>query len=260
MNWRRPIGIAGTVPSAIARLTVRGSHPRASAASAREMVPLLECMISVIVIEYSFSLYPCNLGCIKKHIPILTRVQEPEVTPRYTGVQHNESVSTPLHIEETSAADGALVYFGPIDPESKRQLAIPSTFERQISDQELGLKLTLSCVFTGEKVEVSRLLISSDNQGNISSRVLAQLGLPSLIREVTMFVVPNSEFWVVSKNRDSILEVTSTNFAYLAQVYWLEHVSHGSPRQELMKLLGIPRSTCNLLLRKIKDVYLLPTS
>lgn len=258
MNWRRPIGIAGTVPSAIARLTVRGSHPRASAASAREMVPLLECMISVIVIEYSFSLYPCNLGCIKKHIPILTRVQEPEVTPRYTGVQHNESVSTPLHIEETSIADGPLVYFGPIDPESNRQLAIPVSFERQITDQVRGLTLTLTCQFVGDKVEVTQLNISADRLGTISSRTIAQLGLPRLIREVVKAVTPNWEFWLESSYGDAYLDASKTNYAYLAQVYWLEHISQGTPRQTLMAMLKMPRSTCNVLLRQIKKSYGLP--
>lgn len=252
------MGIAGTVPSAIARLTVRGSHPRASAASAREMVPLFECMISVIVIEYPFSLYPSNLGCIKKHIPILTRVQEPEITPRYTGVQHNESVSTPLHIEKTSTADGLLVYFGPIDPETKRQLAIPATFERQISDQARGLTLTLTCQFVGDKVEVNRLNISADRLGNISSRAIAQLGLPALIREVVKEVTPSWGYWSESSFGDSHLDTSRTNFAFLAQVYWLEHVSQGTPRQTLMSMLKMPRSTCNVLLRQIKQTYELP--
>lgn len=254
------MGIAGRVPSAIARLTVRGSHPRASAASAREMVPLFECMISEIVIEYSFSLYPSNLGCIKKHIPIPTRVQEPEITPRYTGVQHNESVSNSLQIEKTATEDGPFVFFGPKDPESKRQLCIPATFERLIWDQDRGLNLVLSCAFQDNKVAVTRICISSLPGEQISSRAIAQLGLPTMIRAVTESVVPDWSFWSLGLAKQPSVQPQEQNFAYLAQVYWLEHISHGAPRQTLMNALQMPRSTCNVLLRSIKQRFDLPAS
>ena len=169
-------------------------------------------------------------------------------------------MSSPVLIEKTSTVDGALVYFGPIDPESKRQLAIPVTFERQISDQVRGLTLTITCQFVGDKVEVTRLNISADRLGTISSRTIAQLGIPGLIREVVKAVTPSWEFWLGSGNEDDHLDVSKTNYAYLAQVYWLEHISQGTPRQTLMSMLKMPRSTCNVLLRKIKNDFGLPVA
>lgn len=252
------MGIAGTVPSAIARLTVRGSHPSASAASAREIVPLFECMISVIVIEYSFSLYPSNLGCIKKHIPILTRVQKPEITPRYTGVQHNENVETKVRIERTDVADGPMTKFGPIDPETNRQLEMPLTFERSVIDERNGLEITLTCAYSGEKVQVKRISVAANSKDHISARDLAQLGLPGLIQVVTESVVPNWEYWTSPRQEGIPTSQLKTNHAFLAQMYWLQHVSHGSPRQTLMDYLNMPRSTCNVLLRNLKLEFELP--
>lgn len=161
-------------------------------------------------------------------------------------------------IEKTNNPDGLMTKFGPQDPETGRQLEIPSSFERKIQDLQSGLKITISCNFDGQLVVVNQLSVATDIDGGITSRVIAQLGLPALIHEVTTSVCPDWEFWSADRLNGERIENSAYNYAFLAQVYWLHHVSHGSPRQELMRMLDIPRSSCNLLLRRIKLAYELP--
>jgi hypothetical protein len=167
-------------------------------------------------------------------------------------------VSNLLAIEKTSTPDGPFVSFGPIDPESKRQLCIPSTFERSIWDGERGLSVQLSCEFIENKVKVSKVCIAAEPGEQISSRSIAQLGLPVLVRAVTEEVVPDWEYWNILGRGLEDFKPWAHNYAYLAQVYWLEHISHGAPRQTLMSALQMPRSTCNVLLRNIKSAFELP--
>jgi hypothetical protein len=165
-----------------------------------------------------------------------------------------------MQVEKTENEDGPLVSFGPIDPETKLQLSIPLTFERVLLDAPNDLLVTLSCRFNNNKVEVVRLNVQTTSGGNISSRAIAQLGLPAFIREATLSVIPNVDFWTSSSSSNEEIEADSHNFAYLAQIYWLEHICFGAPRQTLMNLLALPRSTCNVLLREIKRTYKLPSA
>jgi hypothetical protein len=46
--------------------------------------------------------------------------------------------------------------------------------------------------------------------------------------------------------------------ATIAQLYWYHEALSGTPRQVLMQMLDMPRSTVNVLLRKVNKTYPLP--
>ena len=60
-------------------------------------------------------------------------------------------------IEKTSS-DGRLVLFGPLD-QMFWKLEIPSTLTRRVT-YKTGLIMDLECVFSGERLEISRLELS----------------------------------------------------------------------------------------------------
>jgi hypothetical protein len=162
-------------------------------------------------------------------------------------------------INRTEVVDGPLVSFGPIEPDSEIQLAMPSRFERRISYQGKNLELVITCEFAGDKVAVRSLRLTNTDGGGVGTRDLTQLSLPSLVHQISLSVIPNSQHWTkpLSNEAASWAELRTSD-VYVAQVYWLEHVSHGNPRATLMQYFGMPRSSCNLLLRKLRLKFKMP--
>lgn len=161
-------------------------------------------------------------------------------------------------IAPTTALDGELVEFGPAVGDGEMRPSIPSTFQRTVTYQESGLMLTLDCYFAGERVEVLRLSVGGSFERPLSTRDLTQLGLPDVIHEITKTVVPDWDYWTLEGQDRRGQGKLRSDSAFLAQIYWLEHVSHGSPRQALMIYLSMPRSSCSVLIRTLKREFELP--
>ena len=168
-----------------------------------------------------------------------------------------------VKISRTDSVDAPLVSVGPTVAESShQQLLIPRQFEREISfpDSDNAPTLTLLCEFRDELVIVTNLEVRHVGTNGITSSLLHSLALPALVHAASLDAIPNVEFWIVDGSDSELpLEVLKTDYGFLAQMYWLEHVTQGSPRQRLMSYLGLPQSTCNVLIRRIKSVYPLPT-
>jgi hypothetical protein len=162
-------------------------------------------------------------------------------------------------VEKTEVVDGPLVFFGPTDRESQIRLAIPSTFERKVRFEDKDLELVISCEFEGEKVAVRGLRLTTFAGGSLGTRDLTQLGLPNLVHEICVSVIPNADYWMNPLSMEATSwDELKTSDIFVAQVYWLQHVSHGNPRATLMSYFGMPRSSCNLLLRKLKLKFEMP--
>jgi hypothetical protein len=161
-------------------------------------------------------------------------------------------------IRPSDIPDGDLVMFGPTDVKTGKHLRIPRTFSRIVDIQDLQFQLQLWCRFSGDRIEVRRLCIEADG-GEIASRQLLQLGLPAIVREIAFEVIPEASFWTV-EGQDAVTKWSEMNSQpeFIAQVYWFEHVSWGSPRQEIMRLFGIKRTAANTLLRKLAREISLP--
>ena len=173
-------------------------------------------------------------------------------------VCHNEGMTSNYRISEHNVADGALVPFGPQDPVTAWQLEIPKTFTRKVKYEDLGLEATLSCHFNGQKVEINSLRVYSAGQ-EVTSRSLTQLSLPEVIHQASLGAIPNSKNWDFSnkKKRLEYGQVDSKSI-FIAQLYWLEHVSWGAPRAAIMEYLNAPRPTVNQWLREFKKHGFLP--
>ena len=163
-----------------------------------------------------------------------------------------------FRISKSDKPDGFLVPFGPLDPDTGWQLQIPKTFTRKVSYEHLGLDVNISCTFTGQKVEIRALSVNSADQ-EVTSRALTQLSLPEVIHEATLSAIPESSKWDLS-NKKKRLEFghVDSKSLFIAQLYWLEHVSSGAPRAAIMEYLKAPRPTVNQWLREFKKSGFIP--
>jgi hypothetical protein len=157
-------------------------------------------------------------------------------------------------LETVGVPDGKPVDFGPFDQETGTQQSIPSSLSRRVIYPELGVSAVVECVFTGDRLEIER--ISVENNGKfVSTKVLTQLALPAVIRAIAIEVVPNAKLWAELKpNQDFKLEGPT----FLAQVYWFEHISWGSPRGSIMSYMGWSRTNANFHISKIARDFPLP--
>jgi hypothetical protein len=161
---------------------------------------------------------------------------------------------TEFSIRGDRREDGPLVSFGPLDAVTASQLAIPGSLVRRVSYPALALEVELSCAFTGDRLEIVKMTIVSQ-QSYIATKDLTQLALPQVIREIVCESVPNSDHWLI-QNTNSLNHPRSD--AFLAQLYWFEHVSWGSPRATLMTFMGWSRPYANTRIKKISKEIKLP--
>jgi hypothetical protein len=149
--------------------------------------------------------------------------------------------------------DGDLVAVGPTNPDLRFALEIPSSFARKFVNPQNGLAIELHCTFDGDKTNLTKLVVEKGSTG-ITTRELGQLKLPELIQRLCHEVIPNSKHWTGA----STGQPARQTFAFMAQLYWFEHISWGNPRMRLMELFQWPKSTASYQLRKLNKQWPLP--
>jgi hypothetical protein len=157
-------------------------------------------------------------------------------------------------LELAGVPDGDFVDFGPFDQKSGLQARIPSKLTRRVKYPELGVVALVECVFTGDRLEIQSICVQKDEK-YLSATALSQLSLPAVVREIALQVVPSAKLWVVS---DDNQDQRSRGPIFLAQVYWFEHISWGSPRGSIMKLMNWSRTNANFHISKISREVELP--
>jgi hypothetical protein len=169
-----------------------------------------------------------------------------------------------VEIQKTEQADGDFVEFGPLLQGGRNRARIPKTFSRKAVYPDLGLEAHLECSFSGDRIELHRLELHR-NDGSITTRDLTQLALPWVIREVANNVIPDSFRLSVFIRDNHDLETvkqqkgpTDEILRNVAQIYWYEHVTWGTPRGEIMEFWGISRTTANAWIKKAAKLYGLP--
>lgn len=165
-------------------------------------------------------------------------------------------MSYAFEVVKGKAAQGRLVALGPVDPDSGRQLQIPSESEWSVRYRKPDIAVSIGCVLVDGRLEISKLTVESEPGGILTSRDLTQLNLPAVLREIGLRAVPNSDYWNTSLKATKLER--RTNPEYLAQVYWFEYLTWGSPRQVLMDYLQISRTTANSQIRKFAKQVPLP--
>lgn len=147
-----------------------------------------------------------------------------------------------------------MVAFGPFDQESGSQASIPAQLTRKVTYPELGVIALFECVFTGDRLEIQRISVES-NEKFVSATAMSQLSIPAVIREIAIQAVPNSKLWaLVGLGQQRRYEGQT----FLAQVYWFEHISWGSPRASIMKYMNWSRTNANFHISKISRELELP--
>lgn len=163
-------------------------------------------------------------------------------------------MSLPFKIEAAGVADGKPIDFGPFDHETGTQQSIPATLTRRVHYPELEVTALVECIFTGDKLEIQSLTVQ--NKGKfVSTKVLTQLALPAVIRAIAIEVVPNAKLWAYL-DASQILKHEGPTF--LAQIYWFEHISWGSPRGSIMTYMNWSRTNANFHISKIARNFPLP--
>jgi hypothetical protein len=119
----------------------------------------------------------------------------------------------------------------------------------------LSINLELTFGFDGDKVQITRLLAEAMN-GHIGSRDLTQMSLPAVTRDAARAAVTDSKFWSGDFNKQA--EQRNSDFHFLAQLYWFEHVTGGSPRLVIQDFLGCKRTTANYYIRLVGSQFSLP--
>lgn len=155
-------------------------------------------------------------------------------------------------IRKNGISDGKLVKFGPIDQTTMTQLSIPETITRLVNYPALELEVEITCHFSGERLEVSKLNIQGCGT-YIATAALTRLSLPQVIRRIALDAIPNVSHWLNPKP-----ELLDKNLAFLAQIYWLEHASWGAPRTAIMELKSWSRPNTSFHLKNIAKIFELP--
>lgn len=159
-----------------------------------------------------------------------------------------------VDIQSTHRADGPLTLAGPEMPDLKFQLMVPSALEREVLYGQDEPRLILRLVFSGERFEISQLTVHGETHF-VTTQFLTQLALPKLIRRIGTETIPNTSTWIPTEGED---EMGIESYDYLAQLYWFEHVTWGSPRAAIMKYTGWSRANSNWHIRKIRKEFSLP--
>lgn len=156
-------------------------------------------------------------------------------------------------ITATDIVDGPLRGVGPQGFEYPFEIQVPQKMQRKVTYADQDIEVLVDLVFAGERIEVRNLQLSGQD-GYITTKYLTGLGLPKIIRAIAVDSIPNSSRWLKAAEED----VKIQSYKYLAELYWFEHISWGSPRSAIMKYTGWSRANSNWHLRKIAKQFPLP--
>jgi hypothetical protein len=158
-------------------------------------------------------------------------------------------------IRSGAGRDEAVVRFGPTDPETGLRLSIPTRLSRSVSYPSLKLEVGLFCAFSGERLEIEKMVIESKG-AYVFSRDLTQLALPQVMYQIVSDVVPEARQLAKFADKRNLDRPEGAGF--LATMYWFEHVGWGAPRARIMEYMGWSRANANFHLKKISTTFPLP--
>lgn len=154
--------------------------------------------------------------------------------------------------------DGERVAFGPNQGEGGVALTIPKMLSRTVTYRSIPLTVELTCSYSEDKLQLVKVEISNYD-GFISTRELLLLKLPAVMRAIAIDAVGNvDEFMVYARKYLESPSSLKSNLKVLAQLYWLEAVTWGTPRKTIMEMSGCSRSTANENITLAEKEFSLP--
>lgn len=162
-------------------------------------------------------------------------------------------METEFAITPTDTPDGPLRGVGPQGFGYPFEIEVPVKMQRKVTYPGQDLELLVDLVFPGERIEIHNLQLQG-RHGYIATQYLTGLALPKIIRAIAVDSIPNSSRWL----NDPAEGGGSQSYQYLAELYWFEHISWGSPRSAIMKYTGWSRANTNWHLRRIAKEFPMP--
>lgn len=166
-----------------------------------------------------------------------------------------------LNVTRTEVPDGPLSTFGPQVEDPAPRLQIPVAFQRAVTLDDPPFELVVSFRFEGDRIELNRLAIEGER---ITPRDLGRLGLPAIVRAAGIDAIPDGDQWTVFVESAKALEdarrsgPSDATLLEVAQYYWFDHVTWGSPRSTIMTFWDISRTTANDWIRKASKLFPMP--
>jgi hypothetical protein len=174
------------------------------------------------------------------------------------GGWHNLLMSD-FEVVSDRSLDGPTVPVGLSEPRYHPQIQAPLWLERTVEYPSLGLLVTLRLEQRNGRFELLRLKIEGFSGKPVQTKDLTALALPEVIYKVCRDAIGEKSFW--AKSEDSGLDgkaALTRDDEFLAQLYCLEYLCQGSPRNTFVNSLGIPRSTATLRIKELRRFYALP--
>lgn len=150
----------------------------------------------------------------------------------------------------TKVEDGERVPFGPLGD------SLPKSWTSHVTYSDSPLELELSARFDGQRVVIDRVTVVRPDGMGVNPEDLIALQLGQVIRQAAEGAV--SPGHGANVNRRPGQRPTPEELKLVAAVYWFHHVTWGAPRQAVMALWDLPRSTANRWLRTARELYVMP--
>jgi hypothetical protein len=149
-------------------------------------------------------------------------------------------------LSPTNEADKELTQVGPLLRNLPHQLTVPKEMVRKVIYGQDAPEVFIRVSFLGERLEVTELKVVASREP-VSTQFLTKLTLPKVLRAIAVESTPHASNWLLAGNYETSLP----NYEFLAQLYWFEYMSWGSPRSRIMEHMGWSRANTNWHLRKI---------
>jgi hypothetical protein len=140
----------------------------------------------------------------------------------------------------------------PVGPEGD---TLPRWFNaayRNLEDPDLTLHLR--CRFPGERVVVDEVTLKGANGRTITPRDMATMEVGrAVLLAAGMFAEPGKGACHLDDRPDR--RPTKDELRHVAAIYAFSHASWGKPREAVMRVWQIPRSTANRWIRKARELF-----
>jgi hypothetical protein len=173
--------------------------------------------------------------------------------PTLHGVQERWTVA----IRRPKDHDGPIPYV-PYGPAGDR---LPAQFTAEVEYKERPLRVTIDATFDGVgRVKARVVAVDRTDGESVTPQDMAATQLGAVMSSVVWKATrrPGGGTIMQGGRRDASGPLTDDELLTLARMYWFEYVSWGRPRQAVMNLLELPRSTANYWIRKAREKYGLP--
>jgi hypothetical protein len=162
-------------------------------------------------------------------------------------------------IDKADRPFGRMKAFGPMPSMRHPQLEVPGESFWEVTYPSLDLLISLHIVFSGQRLEIQKMVVEGLKKEPVQTRDLTQLGLPKVLHDIAALMIPHFEYWTKEyQDRNLEWESLKSDDEFLSQLMWVNQVAHGNARKALMDYFAIPRSTATLIIKRLKGSFPMP--